>query len=305
MDQIIFENYAVAFLDILGFTDFIVKAEDPNSKEFKEFTTLQDVIKSALEFTRNDAQKQHLFPEDVELKCIYISDSFILSAPVRSQNYPGFSGLVAVSIKAIQLAHQLLKMGFLIRGGVAVGNVYRTDSNIFGTGYQDAYKTQCELARHPRIILHKGAEVELKNGRHLGLEMVRLSIFMREGNEIILDTLNTHWSYVGSERDCNLFKIYSEYKTKIEENLLKLPHGGKREKWEWFAKLFNAKLQDSSDLGGICRIEVDELFPFVFGLGNDSGQTTFKEAFSPFMQAPKHVKICAPETPGSQKQIGS
>jgi len=297
MDKIIFQQFAVAFLDILGFKDFMRNVEIPGSKEFDDFCELQRVVSTQLAFTSDDDREQHLFPKDVELAIIYISDSFILSAPISSKNHPGYNGLVAVSIKAIQLAHQLLKMGFLLRGGVAVGTAYRADSNIFGTGYQNAYETECKFASAPRILLHKSAELVLENGFHSGYPIRIFSIFMKEGSELILDTLNTHWSYIGQDRDCNLPQIFDGYRTIIEENLSKLSVGRPREKWEWMAKLFNAKRQSASDLHGISRIDVDAFSNFVFGQANEPKQTTFREAFGPFMQSPKHVTIRVPNSP--------
>ena len=157
------------------------KVELPGSREFDDFYELQRAVRKQLAFISDDGREQYLFPEDVELALLHISDSFILSAPIRPSGRPAYNGLVAVSIKAIQLAHQLLKMGFLLRGGVAVGAVYRTAHNIFGTGYQNAYETESKFARMPRILLHKSAEAALEDGFHSGVPMRILSIFMKEG----------------------------------------------------------------------------------------------------------------------------
>lgn len=41
--QPVFEQCAVAFLDILGFSDFITKVEIPSSDEARDFARLQKV----------------------------------------------------------------------------------------------------------------------------------------------------------------------------------------------------------------------------------------------------------------------
>src|SRR6266853_1461330 len=130
-------------------------------------------------------------------------------------------------------------MGLLLRGGIAVGSVYRTYSNIFGTGYQNAYETESNLAKAPRILLHPSAVDRLEGDHHSGRRLGEFSIFMSEsGQQFILDTLHTHWSYVGNDRDCDLTKLFNGYKATIEHNLSTLSQRERgRDKWEWLAKL--------------------------------------------------------------------
>lgn len=231
-----------------------------------------------------------MFPKDVGLEIIHVSDSFILSAPINTKKYPSYSGLVAVSIKSIQLAHQLLKMGFLLRGGIAVGSVYRSTNDIFGTGYQNAYDMESKLAKVPRVLLHPSAVERLESDLHSGFQLGTLSIFMKEGDQVILDTLNTHWSYVGDERDIGLTKIFEGYKKEIERNLARLDPGSPRDKWEWMARLFNAKQHDASDLRSIPRIDLDQYSEFAFRPVIEQPVPTFEETFGPFMAPKRYVK---------------
>jgi hypothetical protein len=249
---------------------------------------LQDVIGRQLAYTTDDPREQYKFPEDVGLRTIYISDSFVLSAPIETRL--GYSGLVAVTIKTIQLAHQLLDMGFLLRGGIAVGSVYRTRANIFGTGYQNAFEAESSMAKTPRVLLHQSAIERLKTDRHSGWQSAEFSIFMRDGEQFIIDTLNTHWSYIGDDRDCDLAEQFNGYKAKIEHNLSTLPLGSARDKWEWTAKLFNAKQRDCSDLRNVLPIDLDQSSAFAFGPVTEQFQTTFKEAFGPFMAPRRYVR---------------
>jgi hypothetical protein len=62
MSEINFTQCAVAFLDILGFKDFITAAETTNSKEFTHFCQLLDVIDRQLDFYADNSE-QHLSPE--------------------------------------------------------------------------------------------------------------------------------------------------------------------------------------------------------------------------------------------------
>jgi hypothetical protein len=56
------------------------------------------------------------------------------------------------------------------------------------------------------------------------------------------------------------------------------------------AKLFNAKLRECSDLRGLLPVELDQYPAFTFGPVIEQPQTTFREAFGPFMAPTRYVK---------------
>jgi hypothetical protein len=282
-----FTPCAVAFLDILGFERFIEAAERVDSHESRQFCELQTVISSQLEFnqTKDAPGQDHCFPSDVGLQIVHVSDSFVLSAPLCNDACPGYSGVVAVSIKSIQLAHQLLKMGFLVRGGLAVGNLYRTESNVFGTAYQAAYKTE-RCAGNPRVLFHQSAAAHLDTDAHMGVPLCGLSIFAKEGDEIILNTLAAHPTYVGDRTGIDVAETFRSYKKTIEQQLSELPRGRAREKWEWMARYFNAKQRHSIELTSVGTIEMDNYRLFQFGPLITHSGSTFQEAFASFLAPP-------------------
>ncbi len=286
MDGIKFTHCVVAFLDILGFKDFIEAAERVDSPEFRQFCELQDVISRQLNFTKTGSAdsrggEQHLFPKDVGLQVVHVSDSFVLSAPICSEVCAGYSGVVAVAIKSIQMAHQLLTMGFLVRGGLAVGNLYRTGSNIFGTGYQAAYETERRAAT-PRVLFHQSAVARFETESHLGIPLWGLSIFAKDGDEVILDTLATNWSYVGAEPGADVTQTFRSHRKMIERRLSELRPGRAREKWEWMAKYFNAKQRNSNELTSIGYVDVEKSSHFRFGPLISHSESTLQDARTSF-----------------------
>lgn len=252
MREIKFEERAVAFLDILGFTDFIKKAEKSESDEYKKLCKLQEVIEAEIEANG--------FHPRLKPDCKFFSDSVILSAVVDKNNY---AGLVGVTIKTIQITHQLLRMGFLVRGGIAVGLVSHSERNIFGTGYVDAYETESKLAVTPRILLHKSAAKILdEGGLSSGWPIKTLTSFLREGEQWIVDMLNPHENYIPSESQ-DAQKLFEGYRSTIIENLRQHALGSSvRSKWEWMAEFFNWKLKDSSQLSGLEQIAISSITPF-------------------------------------------
>jgi hypothetical protein len=156
-------------------------------------------------------------------------------------------------------------------------------ANIFGTGYQYAYETESNPAKTPRVLLHSSASERLERDRHSGLRLGEFPIFMREGQDLILDTLYMHWSYIGDDRNCDLVQAFSDYKVIIEGQLSVLSPGPARDKWKWMARFFNAKQRVSMDLRCISPIDLDQSSTFAFGPVIEQSQPTFREAFGRFM----------------------
>ena len=120
---------------------------------------------------------------------------------------------------------------------------------------------------------------------------------MREGDQFILDTLYTHWSYVGSEGDIGVAKIFGGYKATIERKLSELSSGRAREKWEWMARFFNAKQKDSSDLRSLSPIEPAKYSPFNFKPVIERPPDPFSDWAAPFTAPGKRVQIRIPGPP--------
>ncbi|HQU08224.1 MAG: hypothetical protein B7Z60_06295 [Ferrovum sp. 37-45-19] len=234
-----FSHYAVAYLDILGFSKFVEDAEKDSDKLKQLDKLFNEVIpREVLPDGRNSN-----YPAIFGMKCLSISDSFIVSAPILE--HPTHPALVVVSMKAIQIAHALLDMGFLVRGALNIGNVYRTDSNIMGTGYQDAVKLGDKSGDYAQIILTEQAIDALDE--LLANNMPRYSTFAKnELGKIILNTIHPEPSYLPDPKG-DINEYFRKYKHTIRANLshddLKA-----RAKWLWFAGLFNANVQYFSEI---------------------------------------------------------
>lgn len=228
-----FSPHAVAYLDILGFSRFIEEAET-NQRKLESLDKLfNEVIPRNISL--GDRQGDYLKAK-IDLKCLSYSDSFIVSAPISDKStYPA---LIAVSIKAIQITHILLDVGFLVRGAIAVGNVYRTDSNIMGTGFQEAVKKD---KGNPRIVLTESAEQELKKLKNEGSRYWNSSFFSKdEAGQIILNPIHPFQNYF-PDKDGDPGDYFRKYRETILKNLSNDDLDTKaKQKWLWFAGLFNA-----------------------------------------------------------------
>ena len=113
--QVVYEQRAVAFVDILGFGELVRRAD--------KTLGLQCKIIDALRRVRSVASPEKT---ETDLRIQNFSDSLIISARSTAD---GFWHL-ALTVDA--LAWSLLSLGLLVRGGITVGNVYHDDEIVFG-----------------------------------------------------------------------------------------------------------------------------------------------------------------------------
>lgn len=160
--MITFEDRAVAFIDVLGFTTLtgLAVTDSGAFDELNRLVALLDATIPALNSLVSTAVPQNLIPTH-----IYISDCIILSAPLadRSNRLTNYNGLDIVVMRAIQVTHALLNSGFLVRGGIAIGKVWHSGSNIVGPAYMEAFSLEGTTSC-PRILLSEKAKEYWKCG---------------------------------------------------------------------------------------------------------------------------------------------
>lgn len=160
MSQSEFSQGTVAFLDILGFSVLVKKAEQDHGTEI-QLGQLVDTLERRVKYEKT-ATTHPAVSEGLSPKWIFISDSIVIS----SLNDLGDDrDLAAVALKTIEVANQLLTMGYLIRGGISRGKVWQRDGNIIGSAYMEAYKMEC-CTKQPRIQLTPVAETRWKASRY-------------------------------------------------------------------------------------------------------------------------------------------
>ncbi|MBV9484350.1 hypothetical protein [Bradyrhizobium sp.] len=229
-----FEERAVAFLDVLGFTQLIKDAEIHPHRQLELFGIIASLDGHVKYDNRNVSAE---VPDPVKPKYIFISDSIIFSAPLRHGTYDGLGIIVA---KTIQIAHKLMQMGHLLQAGINVGSVWHTGSNIFGTGYIDAYKTQAALT-HPQAILTDAAAAHWQSD--LASKVPQLCFLDTDGklnadilNPNYLDAAITH-IHGGVENQFTAYRVW------ITTNQAKFAGTSPGKKWDWAANYFNETLK--------------------------------------------------------------
>lgn len=130
------ENRIIAFIDILGFKEFIKCAEKAN-----DYTKLSNLIEESIELFNS-------FNPTNDFQFTQFSDSFVLSC--RSFN---LNDSMVFMIHLQDLIHLFLSENILLRSGITIGKVVHTENVLMGTGMNRAYELESQLAKYPRIII--------------------------------------------------------------------------------------------------------------------------------------------------------
>jgi hypothetical protein len=229
-----FSERAVAFLDVLGFRRLIEEAESSAAGFFK-LVGLKHVLESHVRF--NNETLAPTVPPEVHPKYIFISDSIIISVPLHHGN---FDGLDIVVLKCIEVAQKLLESGYLLRGGISVGKVWHEESNIFGSGYIDAYQTE-QAAKHPRIMLSQTAAAMWRTPGRSAPDLC-----LSDGRVEVVDVIHPYYLR-GNQIGIPFEDFFLQLRAHIFQNLVTLALGSEaRAKWEWMAGFYNSALQRHS-----------------------------------------------------------
>ena len=156
----------VAFLDVLGFTDFTRRClEEPElflrMKACLEILKVQQVVHTDLKVPVGVIAKlrQHLFPPKTipmdQIRCTAFSDSILVSAPAKTINPVWFFGTIT------NLWWSLAGLGLFIRGAIVRGWVAHAGDIVFGQALVDAYNLERCKARMPRVVVDESLVTNL------------------------------------------------------------------------------------------------------------------------------------------------
>lgn len=149
-----YENYFVAFIDILGFKKII----DNSTFEgvlalFNNFNRHLEDVKIPKESDTNDGEIEYVSvinAEDVKYKVM--SDSIVFYIKDDAQN--ALLALVSTCM-AFQAHFMNINPSILSRGGVVHGQFYIKGDIMFGKALTSAYLLESQNAKYPRIIMNK------------------------------------------------------------------------------------------------------------------------------------------------------
>lgn len=164
-----YSNRVVAFIDCLGFKQKIIDSiANPNL--IARLRMLNFHLQAG-SFAGND--------QNVDFRRLQFSDSLVLSARANSD------GLWFVVLFLRAVTFNVLHLGMLFRGAIAVGPMIHEGSIAFGPAYIEAYHLESSIALHPRIVLSRqAAELAQDSAKaHDGWETEYLQRYLRRDHD--------------------------------------------------------------------------------------------------------------------------
>jgi hypothetical protein len=162
----VYEKRVVAFIDILGFRNIVMKSsQHVNSSEIipeakqgdldqRIFAALQISPESYTQAFINEFNISEDEKETIDLRVSTFSDSVIITVPEDALNFALLVYCVTYMVR------ELLRNGFLTRGGVECGEVYHAKNRsnyavdrVFGPAFIKAYDLESRQAGSARVIL--------------------------------------------------------------------------------------------------------------------------------------------------------
>ena len=157
-----YETAIVTFMDILGFRDLIQrKSADEVSQAIDLF---RENSPQHVDSTLGELEAAGLLdgPHEAvpgDARVIAFSDSIIRVQPAGME-----SGLFYELLGVLHAQGELVMRGILIRGGVALGEVFVSDDRIFGPAFVEAYEIESKVSIYPRIVVSPRALHGLRDG---------------------------------------------------------------------------------------------------------------------------------------------
>ena len=231
------EDYFIAYLDILGYAENVLKEEERNNGTF--FSIIRECVNASEYFVKNSSD----IHKNAEIKMRIFTDNFLYCT---KKDYLTLLNIISM------LQTIFMQKNIFIRGALYYGKLYIDDNFIYGKGVIDAYRLESEIAIFPRIIID---ETFFQGA--LGIETIKYHDDVTL--EKILIGLKTHYcidfdnnkfiDYLGNIKYIldaifpetmgfnfdNLLRIHANF---ICENL-KTENKRKSQKYQWCKKYHN------------------------------------------------------------------
>lgn len=154
--MVTFADKFVAFVDILGFKQLVADAEEGKGLPLPNLLQLLEHLGTGKERARFDKYGPTCCPgaprieKNLDFRVTQISDCVIVSAEVSP------AAAINVVSHCWGAVIELLSKGIMCRGYIKRGKVFHTDTQIIGSGYQDAYQAESRVSAFKREADERG-----------------------------------------------------------------------------------------------------------------------------------------------------
>lgn len=141
-----YETRFVAFVDILGWTP-AVKASPTEPDKIQKLGIALNTIRQQNQMVEWMLRYSGGNDQPGNQQMTHFSDCVVIST--KADLLGKYRLISTLSFLSTSLLHQ----GFLLRGGVTVGDIYHRESIVFGPAFLKAHELESISAKYPRIIL--------------------------------------------------------------------------------------------------------------------------------------------------------
>lgn len=148
--QKVYEDRIIAFIDILGFSEMIIKSTE-NDLALRTILASVDVLYNeknlsqiGLDILREGNQE---IPQGVYPSLHTFSDCVVISVVYHPVSF------IELLHCVYRLAITLLAAGVFTRGSIVSGKLFDNERVVFGPGLIDAYNMESRVAKYPRILV--------------------------------------------------------------------------------------------------------------------------------------------------------
>ena len=151
-----FSDKFVAFVDVLGFKSLVVESERGMGIPLAELLELLQKLGNGKERGRFDEYGPTCCPmaprieKNLDFRVTQISDCVIVSSEVSP------AGVINLISHCWGAVIELMARGIMCRGYIRRGRVFHTDTQVIGSGYQEAYLAESRVSAFKREADERG-----------------------------------------------------------------------------------------------------------------------------------------------------
>lgn len=241
----------VTFLDILGFSALVRRIRE----EPELFFLIREALSGISQYSARLVNSQPIMPTGERIHLVrakHFSDSIILSAPAEPL------GCLLVIEGTAELVTTLLRLGVLVRGGIAHGQLFHDESVVFGEGLIAAYRLESEFADFPRVLIERDvaetmSRLDIDFG---GIGPISELSMQEQDSQLALDFLHPKvLTSVARKQHESLSDFLAAIAATLNAELRRDLSKGVRRKLDYLAAYFNRALERVS----LQRLKIDTI----------------------------------------------
>jgi hypothetical protein len=240
------DEQLVAFIDLLGFRSIITAKDDTRQEQILALLTDLTNAKSEArsERIRIDASSERL---EVDPAISAFSDNLVVSFTAAALAEVGSGPIIyQLANNIATIFRSAIRMGCLVRGGIAFGRLHHAKGVLFGPGLVEAYELESKLAARPRVLLSPRAAERV--GDHPILRS-------DQDGFLCIDYVRAAYDQVGygligrTERQMKFKSWATEIKELCEDQIRELSEKGNLaalQNWRWFLNWFERFMREQA-----------------------------------------------------------